>query len=281
MYSVILARFPALPASVSELLRLTPYDALYYEKVLKVCCSDPGMASEVMRMAHGSGVAPAAPIRSVRQALLQVGPRPIVNHLLGGMFIKVFVPVDGTSRQLWMRCIRSAAACASLVKDYPGPLRDSHAAHTAGLLHDIGQLALACVDQVRYHGALEAANGLPDAVLEQERKLYGADHAAIGGKLAEAWGFGETLTYVVRYHHNPSPPRRCPAGEDLCRLISFASALLDTEHDRPETLTRAVELAAAAGIPLAAEDFPAIRSRIESDAALDLERLGLIVPSAA
>jgi len=39
--------------------------------------------------------------------------------------------------------------------------------------------------------------------LEAEEKLFGINHAIIGGKIAEQWNFPEEISTAIRFHHRP------------------------------------------------------------------------------
>ena len=175
MSRLALTRFPALPASVSELIRLAPEDPSYYERVLELCRSDPGLASELIRLAHSVAMATREHVETVHQALLLVGPRPAVNHLIGGALVRVFVPHAPVVKRMWERNVQIANAASHLATDVVSGALDSQVAHGAALLHNLGQLAMACVDQNAMITIIEESAGDPKRQLELESALEAAN----------------------------------------------------------------------------------------------------------
>lgn len=74
----------------------------------------------------------------------------------------------------------------------------------AGVIHDIGQLAI-------YHALPELATKVLETAGEPEEFRYhaemdiiGTTHAEVGAELIESWGLPRHLREVVRFHHEPN-----------------------------------------------------------------------------
>jgi len=74
-------------------------------------------------------------------------------------------------------------------------------AYTAGLLHDIGRLALIASQPAQYVKLLLAAEENPCDVLERERQVFGVDHCEAGRWMAEAWKLPKEFAAVTSRHH--------------------------------------------------------------------------------
>jgi signal transduction histidine kinase len=72
-------------------------------------------------------------------------------------------------------------------------------AFLAGLLHNVGLLAMALVAPDAVQSVLDANCGLGS--LAEEKKRLGTTHTTVGGQLAKRWGLPGWLTGVVRWHH--------------------------------------------------------------------------------
>ena len=77
-------------------------------------------------------------------------------------------------------------------------------AFTAGLLHDVGKLAL--------NHVLDAAvqTAIRDCIIQKrqprdvaEREILGTDHCEVGAHLLETWRLPGEIVEAVAHHHNP------------------------------------------------------------------------------
>jgi hypothetical protein len=102
-------------------------------------------------------------------------------------------------RRYWRYTLACAVCCAELA-----PASDAHAplAYSAGLLHDIGRLAVIAAYPEKYSNLLTLADRMfeieqPFDMLEHERMLFGLDHFAAGAWLASTWKLPSWLLAVT------------------------------------------------------------------------------------
>jgi HD-like signal output (HDOD) protein len=78
-------------------------------------------------------------------------------------------------------------------------------AYAAGLVHDIGRLALAVRTTATAAQPLAEAHcragAQPGGEMQWERDFYGADHCQLGGRLLAEWRLPEELVQVAARHH--------------------------------------------------------------------------------
>jgi HD-like signal output (HDOD) protein len=103
-------------------------------------------------------------------------------------------------RPLWRHALESADTAAYLA--LRTQFLSAPEAALAGLVHDIGALAISLLDR----GATSACNrlraaGCPPTVAEWI--VCGFDHAEAGAVVLETWGFPTDLVQAVRHHHAP------------------------------------------------------------------------------
>jgi putative nucleotidyltransferase with HDIG domain len=95
-------------------------------------------------------------------------------------------------------------------------------AYTAGLLHDIGKVAL---DQLLSRAAPQFYRRLSeDQALDftqAEREVFGLDHAEIGLRLAQRWSLPDSLAESIRHHHVPERALQQPALAHIVFLANF------------------------------------------------------------
>jgi len=80
--------------------------------------------------------------------------------------------------------------------------REPEEAFLAGLLSDIGTLAMHWALGPEYDLLLEASQGDQVELVTLSREKFDLDHAEVGGAMAEQWKFPSALVEPIRQHHN-------------------------------------------------------------------------------
>ena len=79
-------------------------------------------------------------------------------------------------------------------------------AFTAGLLHDVGLLILACQEPHVLARILEVAHDEQRPLYDVEREMCEVTHDALGAHLLSLWGLPFSATAGVAAHHEPPRP---------------------------------------------------------------------------
>ncbi|PKN58775.1 MAG: hypothetical protein CVU56_04255 [Deltaproteobacteria bacterium HGW-Deltaproteobacteria-14] len=194
---------PAVMARMVALMDDPKRDAYKIAEVVEV---DPGLGADSLRIANSAAFAFRNPVTSIRQAVVALGERlmrELIARRMRAILGRPELPgYEMLNEGLWRHSIRCAAAAARLSSRTavsPG------IAYTAGLMADIGKLALAQPlrerwDEVR--ARLEADADCAFDVLEDE--LLGADHAEIGAEMIRRWTLPPAIVAAVAHHHHPS-----------------------------------------------------------------------------
>jgi HD-like signal output (HDOD) protein len=137
---------------------------------------------------------------------------------------KKFIPaqaIEGLrAEELWNRALLTAEAARRITKlEGQGEDRPDQAC-TAGLLHDIGILVLACRTPRKYQEVLNLALSAGRSVWDVERELLGATHPEVGACLLGLWGLPPRIVEGVALHHNPS----ALAYNGLCAVTAAHAA---------------------------------------------------------
>ena len=193
-------RLPPFPQVAMRVLQLAQNENVQLHQLCDLISSDPAFASEVLTVANSVLYSPRYPSSSIMQAIAVLGA-----NTLQGMCITVGVRAYlGKSmsypamRDLW----RHNLACALIAERLAtAGFLDKDTAYTAGILHDIGRVALAVIQPKEYCNLLTKHKGSPESILEGERQLFGWDHCETGRRLIGDWKLPEDLEAVVSEHH--------------------------------------------------------------------------------
>ncbi len=191
------------PAHVVETMRLLDDLSTSAEEVASALGKDPVLAARVLRLANSALYLRSRRVATLREAVVLVGFAAVRSLLVTAVAYDTFrpgAPGYGLDRvQLWQHALAVATVARHLAATRE---RDAEAAFVAGLLHDIGKLALSSALQEQYGAVLEAvAHGMD--FVEAEQRVLGCDHARVGAEAARRWNLPDPLIAAIEYHHRP------------------------------------------------------------------------------
>ena len=198
MVPTSIERLDPFPAVAVNLLRRMPQPADLITELHRILESQPSLFRETVRVLVASGRHPdeGDPELVISQvghgALLEIILTLLVREYMRNAFHA------SEDRRYWQYTLACAVCCEHVADDSQ---ETRLLAYTAGLLHDIGRLALIATYPDRYSNLLSltdrmfAAND-PFDVLEHERLLFGMDHFATGAWLSAAWKFPPWLRAI-------------------------------------------------------------------------------------
>lgn len=203
-----LTELPPVSQSALKLLSLLGDPQLDNDEVVRTLKYDNALTARLLRACNSSLFGFEETVASVDQAVLILGYEKILQIVLTLAFGEAMgVPVEAyafEAEDLWRHSLMTAAAAEMLVQTDTLPQMDRSAAYTAGLLHDIGKLAINQVlepDQLASFRHLLADHRLPR--VEAEKKVIGADHAEVGAFLLYSWCLPHNIVEAVANHHQP------------------------------------------------------------------------------
>ena len=222
---------PPFPAVATKLMRLLASENASFVEAARLLRSDSGLAAELLRVAN-SALFASRRVDTVLEALSLVGVER-VNSLVITLSLCKLAARASRTKSLGP-CWRHNLACATLAERLGrGFALGSNSAHTAGLLHDIGRLALLVADPVRYDDLLSnALTGGKDLLL-RELDLFGVDHCQAGEMLVEEWGLPRQLAEVVGQHHQPHEKRSMGALVHVACTMADMLGFQAAGPDRP------------------------------------------------
>jgi len=192
-----------LPAHVLEAMRLLDDLTSSAEAVAEAIGRDPVLAARVLRLANSALYMRARRVATLREAVVLVGFGAVRSILVTAVAYDAFArgaPGYGLDRvKMWQHALAVASVARHLAR-----ARDlgGEGAFVAGLLHDIGKMALSHSLQEQYQAVLKAVQEGLDFV-EAERRVLGWDHAQVGAEAARRWNLPEALVQAIEYHHRP------------------------------------------------------------------------------
>ena len=96
----------------------------------------------------------------------------------------------------------AVACCTQEIAEIASPRIDPQLAYCAGLLHDIGKLALQEAAPKSFIRIVEEAESTGQCSRAVEAGHLGCDHALVGKHLAQKWQFPNPIAFAVWLHHS-------------------------------------------------------------------------------
>ena len=249
--------------------------------------SDPALTARIFRLAHAEGVVFADGKPNIAEALAKLPASTVRDAVLS---VTVFQAFDADydpdakrplpRKDLALHAL-AVACCAKHIADFTLPEADRSMAFSAGLLHDIGKLAIDEVMPKSFAKIAEEAKSQNQSFRTIEHEHLGIDHTVIGKRLAEKWSLPEEIKMAIWLHHSDTeavatnmPGARIAAIVQLADMIARQCDI--GQSGSFETITSVDETAAA--LSLSSDQLQQIRSTLADQVAQRSQLLGLQAP---
>ena len=217
-----LENLPPFPAVATQLLQVVSREDVNLNEVGRFISSEPVFAADVLQIANSPAFGLRSQVKSITHAIVVLGLERIKGISLTRAFGKHLKPrLKVVALQ---RCWQNSLAGALLAEKLARPCGvEPGLAYTAGLLRDIGRLALLVKypDEFANMLAVSQTNGYD--LMYIERELFDVDHCQAGTWLTERMELPLELREVVAHHHDK------PSGEHfgLVQVVHVADAMAD------------------------------------------------------
>lgn len=221
---------PSMPVIAQKLLAL-PLDTDEGEaKLLKLIGLDPLISARIIGLANTSLFCSPVKVSSVSDAAMRLGLTRVKSVAIGIATMSTLTKLpEGQlkANDLWLHSMGIAVAMRVIAKAMPTHVRPvDDLIFLAGLLHDIGYMALGYLDTQASNALHTQLRSQPNRpVLEIEQELLGMTHCEIGARLGRHWDLPEEIVAVMRYHHTPDA-EGAAGGQPLVSMINIAEKIL-------------------------------------------------------
>lgn len=221
---------PTLTVIAQKLLALNTDTDEGQRQLLVLVEQDPQILAKIIGLANSPMFGTSRKISSISEATSILGVNKIKSVASGIAMMSI---KSGTStgnfklQDLWMHNLGIAFAMLAIGRAMPRQIRpQDDDIFLAGMLHDIGYIALAHLDRQRsneLHTYLAAPTGR--SAIDIERSLVDICHDELGAELARYWNLPVEIISVIRYHHTPDAAE-APKDHPLIRMVYIAEKML-------------------------------------------------------
>ena len=220
---LLIARLPAMPQILIKLLEHLQADDLGMAELAALIANDAGMTAKILAVANSSAYHRVHRQVGLEPALMALGTDMIKTLVISESVFQTFnsFPHSGSTdlRGFWKTSLSAAVIARDIAKrmDYP----HIEEAYLAGLLHNVGRLALLATAPKEYAFNFTARDD--EALCAVEQRTLQITHSEAGAWLIERWHLDSFLADSVLYHHEPI--ERLESAHPLIRIVRLAHLL--------------------------------------------------------
>jgi HD-like signal output (HDOD) protein len=235
---------------VDELSQLINDPMSSTNEIEKVMEQDQSLTAKVLKLINSSYYGIPGGVSRLSRAIGYLGFDTINQLVLSASILKA-LEVKGPSRfdlnRFWQHAIGVGIASEVIAKfmrhKNPSDL------FTAGLVHDIGKVALYIIDAELFLSVVQQAAEKKSTFAEAEDSLGAPKHEILGHALSQKWNLPPAIQAVIRFHHQKDAGRRSGLGPELTRnvdIVLLANLLVhalkfgNSGHDRVQGAPKTV-----------------------------------------
>jgi putative nucleotidyltransferase with HDIG domain len=193
--------------------------------IVDVLKLDPAISSKVLRLANSAYIGIPRTVSSLQNAVVILGQQRIYSLVLASSTLAAIprgVELPFRSMDFWKHSITVAIVCESIARHLQRyDDMETGEFFCAGILHDIGKLALSVFDPERIVTARTHSEEKGVAFFEAEDEDM--THMQVGYLLAHRWNFPENLTNAILNHHTPE---RAIAFKKVVAIVHLADIMV-------------------------------------------------------
>lgn len=197
---------PTIPAAAIKVMRETQSSKASAATVARILVTDQALSAKVLRLANSAFYGLSRKITDLGEAVVVLGMKSVKNlALVAGTYPWMQRPLTGYClgpEEMWRHAFGTAVASQLVARATRKASED--VAFTAGLLHDLGKVALSVWLENKMGAILLYAGREGISYDEAERRVLGYDHCQVGYHLATNWNLPEEICACNLYHHKPS-----------------------------------------------------------------------------
>lgn len=230
-------RLYSLPAVALRVVRLTTAREADVRALTECLESDPALCARVLAVVNSSVFGLREKVWDLNQAVTLLGIKPLKLLVLGLSLPKDLVRVQDADvlRNYWRHALVKSVAAREISRRF-FQRRFEDEAFIAGLLQDLGQLALVQQLASPYVRLLELVQQHRADLVAAERAALGFDHVALSGELLLHWGLPSALVQYVRISPQSIRATGAAAAQVVSLILWMAELCARILSGRPEAL---------------------------------------------
>lgn len=209
---------PTLPSIIGKLTKMAEDPDTTTEKMGKVISMDHILSVKLLKLVNSAFYGFPQRISSLSSAIILLGFNVIKSLIISA---SIFEVMEKNDVELWEHSLGCAVVCNVIAQRLK--LSEPEEVSTAGLIHDIGKVAIKLELAEEYQEIVQLVKEKRLHIRNAEYEVLGFDHAEAGGWLAKRWNLPVKLVEPVACHHYPESATTDPM---TCAIVHFGDIVI-------------------------------------------------------
>lgn len=218
---------PPIPTVVARLLTVLAGEDASPAKVEAILGMDAALTARALELANSAQFGLRRRVATVAHATALLGLSRVRELVICATMVSRTPPVLAGYRMhasaAWQHNAGTAILADELARRVAPECLPS--AFTAGMLHDVGKLAIGSLLERHYPEVAAAVETGGLGLARAEREVLGIGHSEVGELLLERWGLPREYSLAARWHHEPAG-----APADVRRLVGLVHVASGLAH---------------------------------------------------
>lgn len=214
-------------ASALNLLELVKQEDVTFAIIEKEISNEPLLVARILQVANSAFYMRRNPVDDIGQALAYLGLDGVKQVLVQLIFHNLATKYFTNQKEKLLHSECCAFLAVKLAERKTKDILLLGKIRVAGLLHDLGSLALQFSYPEEYAKVVTNITQQKNNTIIAEREVFGTDHCEVGAKLCEEWKLPAYVKTCVAEHHSLIMGK----DENIIAPVVCANAFLNNEID--------------------------------------------------
>jgi putative nucleotidyltransferase with HDIG domain len=211
-----LENLPTLPGVMAKLSTMVESPTISTAQVGEMIQADQVLSAKVLRLINSAFFGFPGKISTVTHALVLLGFNAVKGLVLTA---SVFDIMATEMMNLWKHSLGVSLAAGIISRRLN--LKDTEEVIVAGLLHDIGKVALKVEGPEHFDAVMENVHQTKGLFIESENEVLGFNHTRVGEWLSEKWNLPPNLRDPITLHHRPQSAKNAPEATAVVHMADI------------------------------------------------------------
>ncbi|EDY82237.1 HDOD domain family [Verrucomicrobiia bacterium DG1235] len=241
-YASSLPTSPRIFARLDQLVRNEDTALDYISSLVKM---DPGLSAQILRVTNSAYYGGSIKVNEIGTAISRIGfneLRSILSMVVARECFYQAVPAYGLTATEFADASIDVAIISETIAKRVG--YGANAPYIAGLLHQIGKLAINLyLERLEQMTDLSAIAG-DRPLIEVEQELLGMSHYRVGAELLDHWQFEPNVWQPIKNQNSPLHAQSQPNATSILSLAIWLAQQLsgfDADSTHPDHIKRALK----------------------------------------
>jgi putative nucleotidyltransferase with HDIG domain len=201
-FELYLQKLPVIPEVATKIMGIAEEGKhISFQQLEDIIKIDPGLTAKILKVANSALYARQREISTLQMAITLLGFKNIKSLVILTSASTLFTkgPSSSFYEHFWRHSVMSAFLTRELLtRNFSNLSADE--GFLAGLLHDIGQVAMYHADPQNYQVIFENRETAGSLMREMEKEYFDVTHKEIGEKVLSRWNFPQVFIDTAKEH---------------------------------------------------------------------------------